>query len=73
MTYVSKVDESHVTITVSRTNNSEPDTFLVDSDEHQITVEPSGVLRLDLYGRTILYAPGVWTRVYAQVGEVFGQ
>lgn len=71
MTYASTGDETRTTITISRTNKSEPDTFVVDRDEHQITVEPTGVLRLDMVGQTILYAPGVWTRVYAIAGDVF--
>lgn len=70
MTYASTEQKDHVTIAISRADRSTPDTFVADTDEHHITVEPSGVLRIDLYGRTLLYAPSTWTRVYATVGEV---
>jgi hypothetical protein len=43
--------------------------FQAENGEHQITIEPTGVLRVDLYGQTLLYAPGTWTRVAAAAIE----
>jgi hypothetical protein len=69
MTYASTARTDRTIITISRADRSQPDMFQAENGEHQITIEPTGVLRVDLYGQTLLYAPGTWTRVAAAAIE----